>query len=217
VATSPTESSAFESATGRFGAAIARIDEANGRDPRHELYDGLQQPREWVYSRRMSGWLDRLEPDASEALRLAARAQHLRRWELERRSYPEGRTGYLRWRRDCAEMHARLLGELLCEVGYDEQTVKRAQSLVKKADRQHDSEAQTLEDVACLVFLEHHLEELASQTGDEKMSGILAKTWRKMSPRARRAALDLALPAGLSELLDRSLSTGVGPRRGGVE
>ncbi len=94
----------------RFDRAIASIDAANREDPRRERDDhGIDQPKELLYARRMSGWLERLAPEASEALRLAARAQHLCRWRIERSSYPEGRAGYLRWRKAAKDAHAALL------------------------------------------------------------------------------------------------------------
>ena len=55
-----------------------RSDEANAQDPRHEVCEGHQIPKELLYARRLSQWLQQVAPEASEALRLAARAQHRR-------------------------------------------------------------------------------------------------------------------------------------------
>lgn len=184
----------------RFARAIARIDAANAEDPRRDA-DGL--PRELVYSRRMTSWLDRLEPDASVALRLAARAQHLCRFRIPRSGYPGGRQAYLRWRRDCAELHARLATEILREVGYDEGTVARVADLLRKKDLAFDPEAMALEDAACLVFLEHELDDFASRQEEDSMVRILERTWRKMSPRGREAALGLDLPASARALIEK--------------
>src|SRR5262245_37943961 len=106
----------------RFIAAIAGIDAANAADPNSEMFEGREEPKELLYSRRMNDWLVRLTPDASEELRLAARGQHICRWTIPRSSYPMDRAGYLHWRNECKRMHAQKLGEILREVGYDEST-----------------------------------------------------------------------------------------------
>jgi hypothetical protein len=196
--------------TDRFERAIARIDAANAEDPRREPGEHGEEAKEVVYSRRMSRWLARMEPRASEALRLAARAQHLCRWKIERAAYPEGRQGYLRWRRDCAELHARLAGEILGDVGYDAHTIDRVKALVRKKGLPDDPEALALEDSACLVFLESELAAFAPKHDEAKLVRILEKTWRKMSLRGRAAALELDLPAATRALIEKALARGVG-------
>jgi hypothetical protein len=157
----------------------------------------------------MTSWLERLEPAAGEALRLAARSQHLCRWRVAREDYPQDRQGYLRWRRDCAELHARLAGEILRDVGYDQPTIERVADLLRKKGLATDPEAMALEDTACLVFLEHELAAFAPKHDEPKLLRILERTWHKMSPRGRRAALALDLPPAARELLGRALETGV--------
>jgi hypothetical protein len=158
----------------------------------------------------MTRWLERIEPDASEALRLAARAQHLCRWKIERAGYPEGRQGYLRWRRDCAELHARLVSEILAEVGYRADMVDRVKFLVRKQGLPDDPEALALEDTACLVFLESELADFSAKHDDAKLMRILERTWRKMSPRGRATALALDLPEATRTLLEKALARSVG-------
>ncbi|HEV8290322.1 MAG TPA: DUF4202 domain-containing protein, partial [Tepidisphaeraceae bacterium] len=166
----------------KFQNAIERFDAANAKDPDGEAL---------VYAQRMSEWLEKLAPDASEALKLAARSQHIRRWEIPRNRYPMNRAGYHRWRNELAEFHAKVAGQILSEVGYDQATVGRVQSLLKKERLKEDPEAQLLEDVICLVFLQHYFEEFAKEHDEEKVIGILRKTWRKMSERGHEAALQL--------------------------
>src|SRR5438552_16391965 len=170
--------------SGKFRAAIERFDAANAADPGSE---------ELVYAQRMSEWLEKLAPDASEAVKLAARSQHIRRWEIPRNRYPMNRAGYHRWRNELAAFHAKMAGEILREVGYDEAMVGRVQSLLKKERLKEDPEAQLLEDVICLVFLEHYFADFAKEHDEEKVIGILRKTWRKMSVRGHEAALKLPL------------------------
>jgi hypothetical protein len=196
-------------ATARFDRAIAAIDAANAADPRREAGENGDEPKELLYSRRMTRWLERLDPDASEALRLAARAQHLCRWRIERSAYPEGRQGYLRWRRDCAEMHARLAAEILADVGYEAVTIDRVRDLVRKKGLPHDPEALALEDTACLVFLEHELDAFAPKHEEAKLVQILERTWRKMSPRGRVAALGLDLPPLARALVEKAVAGAV--------
>lgn len=190
----------------RFNEAIARFDTANARDPNKETVEGIECPKELLYARRMSAWLERLAPDASEALRLAARCQHIRRWTIPRSQYPMDRPGYKQWRTELAKFHARTAGEILEEVGYDQETIRRVQGLLRKERLKLDPETQLLEDVICLVFLENYFADFARQHDEEKLVGVLRKTWRKMSPRGHEAALTLELPANARGLVERALA-----------
>jgi len=180
----------------KFLRAIERFDAANAEDP-----DG----EELLYAQRMSEWLGRLAPDASEALKLAARAQHIRRWEIPRFKYPMDRAGYHRWRSELYGFHAKVAGEILQGVGYDPAIIARVQSLLKKERLKEDPEAQLLEDVVCLVFLENYFSEFARQHDEQKVIGILRKTWRKMSPRGHAAALTLPMGAQERKLIEKAL------------
>lgn len=191
----------------RFQAAIERFDAANAADPNREEWDGVEYPKELLYARRMTGWLERLAPDASEALRLAARAQHLRRWESPRSAYPMDRAGYHRWRTDLQRFHAEAAGEILRAVGYDEPMVARVQSLLRKERLKADPETQTLEDVACLVFLESYFADFARHVDEEKLIPILRRTWLKMSEQGREAALALPLAPEHRGLVEKALAS----------
>jgi len=194
----------------RLEAALAAFDDANAEDPNRIEAEGLQWPKELLYARQMTRWLERFAPDASEALQLAARCQHIRRWEIPRDSYPRDRVGYLKWRTELKQMHARIAGEILETAGYDEAMIARVQSLLKKAHLKSDPEAQTLEDVVCLVFLENWFADFSKQHEADKVVDIVAKTWKKMSPAGHRAALALAedLPHDARALVERALATG---------
>ncbi len=189
----------------RFAAAIAAFDEANGEDPNVVVHGGTTTPKELLYARRMTRWLDRLAPDASEALRLAARCQHIRRWEIPRSDYPMDRAGYLKWRTGLKHFHARLAGEILAHASYDDETIGRVQSLLRKERLKRDAESQLLEDVVCLVFLEHHFVDFAEQHAEEKVVDIVRKTWIKMSPAGHEAARKLKLPSKAGALIERAL------------
>ena len=203
----------------RFQAAVARFDAANAEDPNREEAGGAEQPRELLYARRMTETLQRIAPDASEAVRLAARCQHIRRWTVPRDTYPEGRDGYRRWRTDLARFHADTAAAILRDAGYGADTAARVGALLRKERLKSDPEVQLLEDVACLVFLQHYLPAFARQHDAEKLAGILRKTWRKMSARGQAEALKLHLEPNLRELVARAafpLHTvgGKGPRPG---
>jgi hypothetical protein len=191
-------------APARFDAALARFDAAHAEDPARERYDGVDMPRELAYARRMSAWLGRLAPDASEALRLAARCQHLRRWEIPRDAYPRDVDGYRAWRTAESRAHAEAAARILADAGYDDATVHRVQALVRKERIKQDAEAQTLEDVACLVFLESGFVAFAAAHDDATLVRILRGTWRKMSPHGQGFALGLALPPRLRGLVERA-------------
>ncbi len=178
---------------GRFEQAIQRIDEANAADPTTLVVNGEPRPKELAHSEMMTEWVRRLRPDADEALLLAARAHHIRRWESPRSSYPEGRKGYLRWRTDLHEFHARVTGEILVECGYDEATVARVQQIIRKHGLGRDPDVQVMEDALCLVFLETQLTDLIADLAEETMANVLRKTWKKMSDAAREQALGLPM------------------------
>jgi hypothetical protein len=159
----------------------------------------------------MSARLALFRPDAPEPLRLAARAQHIRRWEVERDRFPRTRKGYIHWRTTAARHHAEVASRILREVGYDEATVARVSDLLEKKRLKSDPDAQVLEDVACLVFLEHYLDGFAAGQDDAKLVQILAKTWDKMSAAGRAAAGELPLSTKASALIGRALGTGGDP------
>ena len=188
-----------------FDDAIRLTDTANSADPRVENDNGDAVPQELLYSQRMTAWLNRLEPEAGEALKLAVRAQHLRRWEICRDTYPAGRAGYHAWRRELSLFHAEKAGELLTEAGYNDDMIARVQALIRKENLRSDPETQTLEDVACLVFLDHYFEQFLPQHDAAKVIEIVRKTWRKMSARGQAAALELKLAPEALELVKQAL------------
>jgi len=188
-----------------FAAAIRRFDEENSRDPCVEVVHGVAHPREALYARRLTDWVLKLRPDASEELRLAARSQHLCRWKIPRDSYPMTRAGYLRWREALKQFHAQKAGEILREVGYPDPIVHRVQNLNLKKDFPGDPEGRVLEDALCLVFLEHQLTDLAAKTGEDKVIGALKKSWNKMTPAGQAEAAKLSFGPREKALLERSL------------
>ena len=192
--------------THRLQAAIEKIDEANSADPNREFVDGRDHAKEVLYSQRMTGWLTRLAPEASEALRLAAHGQHICRWTIPRNSYPMDRAGYHRWRSDCQQMHAEHLGKIMEEVGYDQEEIARVQSLVRKQRLKLDPETQLLEDVICLVFLENYFADFAKQHDEAKLVDIVRKTWKKMSPQGHEAAKRLVMTEYTRQIVERALS-----------
>ena len=169
--------------------ALAAIDDANRDDPHR--HNG--QPLALVQGQLAERWVVRLEPEASPALRLAARAHHLRRWVVPRSSYPEGRAGYLHWRRDQKQRHATELHEILEQAGIDPSAADRAAAIVAKVGLGRDPEVQVFEDAVCLTFLETQLGETADRLEPDLMVDVVAKTLVKMSEAAKAAAGTIAL------------------------
>jgi hypothetical protein len=190
----------------RLAATTAAIDAANARDPNAVMVGGKAEPSELVYGRRMSETLARLAPDASVHLRIAARGQHIERWTSPRKSYPDGRAGYLKWRKDLKDYHAHRVGEIMAVAGYGADDVARVGSLIRKERLKLDAETQMLEDVVCVVFLEHYIEAFMAKTDHEKLPDILAKTWNKMSPLGHEHALKLKLSPAIHRMLEQGLS-----------
>ena len=186
----------------KFEAALRRFDEENSHDPNQE--NG--RPRELLYAERLTNWVLRLSPNAGEALRLAARCQHLCRWKIPRSDYPMTRPGYLKWRADLKKFHAQRTGEILREIGYDEDAIRRVQDLNLKKNFPADHECCVLEDALCLVFLEFQLTELAAKTDDDKMVNALKKSWEKMTEAARAEALKLKYSERETALIQKALA-----------
>jgi hypothetical protein len=178
---------------GRLSRAFAAIDAANRDDPNTIVVRGVERPKELAHAELVTEWVTRLRPDSSELLLVAARGHHLRRWQVPRSSYPEGRAAYLRWRRDLSDRQAAELESIVAGCGYTPEETARVQQLVRKRGLGSDPEVQTLEDAICLTFLETQLAELAARTDELKMIDILAKTMKKMSPEALALAEGLAL------------------------
>lgn len=186
--------------------AFELFDLANSKDPNTEVFMGREYPKEVLYAMRMTDKLNDFAPNASEALRLTARAQHIRRWEIPRESYEMNRVGYLKWRQELKKFHAEKAGAILEQVGYDQVTIEKVQFLLEKKQLKRNDETQTLEDVICLVFLEYYFEPFAKEHPEEKVVDILQKTWRKMSEKGQEAALKLPLSQTSKDLVAKALA-----------
>ena len=186
--------------------AIQKIDALNAQDPNLEK-DGEQEvPKELLYSQRMTQHLFAFEPDASEPLQVAARAQHICRWKSPREDYAMTRVGYLKWREELKKMHAQVTGDLLESLGFEKEFIDRVQFLIKKKRIKKDQESQTLEDVICLVFLSYYFEDFAAKHETDKVIDIVQKTWAKMSEKGQQAALKLPLSATTLDLVGKALA-----------
>lgn len=186
--------------------AFQRFDAANQNDPNTEVYQGKTYAKELLYAHRMTEQLNTFAPNASEALQLTARCQHICRWEIARDSYEMNRAGYLRWRQDLKKFHAQKAASILKEVGYSEELINTVKFLLEKKQLKKNEETQTLEDVICLVFLAYYFEPFAAKHPEEKTIDILQKTWRKMSKKGHEAALKLPLSKEAITLVSKAIS-----------
>ena len=188
-------------------AAAEQFEAAHQEDPRRVTVGGGEMSWSVHYHGRLLHWVLHFQPAASIPLRLSAQCQHIRRWAIPRRSYKEGRKGYRKWRSDLAIFHAEEAGRILREVGYDEETVARVGSLLRKAGLKRDPEVQSFEDAICMVFFETEFADFSRKHREDKMINIIQRTWLKMSERGHRSALALAstLPAEDRGLLERAL------------
>lgn len=186
----------------RFQQAIQAFDDLNEQDP--NLVDGA--PKELRDALAMSRWVDTMYPNAGEAVHLAARCQHLCRWEKPRSGSPEGRAGYLKWRADLKQFHADKSAEVLRQVGYDDAMVDAVTTINLKQGLKSNTDVQIIEDALCLVFLELQFESYIDQWEDEKIIRILKKTWGKMSEVGHEAALKLPLSEKALSLVQAALA-----------
>ena len=190
----------------RFETAIALIDKLNSEDINTYQVSGMDYPKELLYSQRMTRKLLQFEPNASKALQIAARAQHICRWKIARDEYPMDRVGYLKWRETLKRMHAELTADILKQVGYDDQYVERVFQLISKKLIKKNEESQTLEDTVCLVFLDYYFEEFAAKHTDDKVIDILQKTWKKMSDKGHEEAVKLTFSEKGLALVKQAIS-----------
>lgn len=195
----------------RYQQAVDLIDTANREDPNQETAAGETWPKELLYGRRMSDMIERFAPEADEAMKLSVRAQHIRRWESPRSDYPMDRKGYHQWRTALYDFHAKTVGALLEQVGYDEETVNRVRQAVGKKALKHNPDTQMVEDIAALVFIEHYMEAFAAkhpEYDEAKWITIIQRTWRKMSPRGQEFALSggIQLPEALVPLIQKAVT-----------
>lgn len=164
-------------------AAISAIDSANGEDPNVIVFEGRSWPRAQLQGVRATYWLGELDTSADPAVTIAARAHHLRRWSVNRSSFPEGRAGYHRWKREARAAHRAAIEAVLAPLQLPSDVVARAGEFAERTSLTEPG-TQLVEDVACLVFLETQYDELIERLGDEKVSDALRKTTRKMSAAA---------------------------------
>jgi hypothetical protein len=190
----------------RFQAAISAFDRENSEDPHALSVAGVARPRELVDAERLSVWVERLAPNASEALRLAARCQHIRRWQIPRSSFPSGRVGYLQWRTQLGRFHADTVTRILEQLGYERELIDAVRRINLKQNLHSNPDTQTMEDALCLTFLEFEFEEFCAKYPAEKVIEVVRKTWKKMSAKGHEAALALPFAAAELELVKRALT-----------
>jgi len=191
--------------TDQFEKAITTFDAYNLNDPHQEVVDGILVSKEGLYAQRMSARLDDFYPSAPEYLKLAAHCQHIGRWEIPRESYPMDKKGYLQWRNVLKTHHAKLAEQILISCRYDEATIEKVKFLLLKKELFTNPDTKVLEDVICLVFIEHYLEEFAEKHEPPKVIDILQKTLKKMSPRAIEEAAKIPVSERIKVLIHQAL------------
>ncbi|MFO7256293.1 MAG: DUF4202 domain-containing protein [Bacteroidota bacterium] len=190
----------------RLARAFEAFDAYNSQDPNLETDGGQSFPKEVLYANRMTRRLAAFAPEAPEYVQLAARCQHIGRWEIPRSSYPMDRKGYLTWRTELKRHHASIAERILKSCGYDDATIELVKFLLLKKQLHTNPDTQLLEDIVCLVFLEHYLEDFASRHEEDKVVEILRKTLKKMSPRAISEAPGLVRSDYVRKLLEKAVA-----------
>lgn len=165
----------------RLDTVLTAIDTINCKDPNTIMINENTQPKELLYGHYMSACINKYWPEANELLQIAVRAQHIKRWHLKRTEFDTGKAGYLKWRIEQGKFHAALTKNLMLNNGYSEDESETTAKLLRKEKLKSNPDTQTLEDVACLVFLQHYFDEFAAKHKEEKIIRILQLTWRKMS------------------------------------
>jgi hypothetical protein len=188
-----------------FQNASTWIDAENEQDPNSEIFQSKNYPKELLYSNRMYEKLMVFEPNASEEIQIASKAQHICRWKMPRESFPMDRVGYLKWREDLKKFHAKTTANILVKAGYSNDFIDRVSFLIEKKLLKKDMETQLLEDVICLVFLEYYFEPFVQKHDREKMKNIILKTWNKMSEAGHQEALKINFSDANFQLIKEAL------------
>ena len=187
--------------------AVEEFDAYNSKDPNREIWAGTEYPKELLYAMRMTERLNQFAPDSPEYLTLAARCQHIGRWEIPRSAYPMDRKGYLQWRSMLKLHHAKIAGDILAKTGYDPETIEKVKFLLLKKELNRNADTQLLEDVICLVFVQYYLDDFAATQNEEKVIDILSKTMKKMSSEAIAEVSNLPLSDKVLALIGQAAAT----------
>ena len=190
----------------KLDTAFELFDRYNQQDPHHIDWEGHRYPAEYFYALQLYNWVKQLHPQASEALLLASRCQHIGRWKMPRDTYPAGKSAYLKWRSDLSAFHADTAAKLLFEAGYNKEMINAVQQIIRKKDLRLDPDVQVIENALCLVFLQFQYENFIKEHEDEKVIHIIQKTWKKMNEDGRHAALKLPFEGRAKGLLEQALS-----------
>jgi hypothetical protein len=190
-----------------YEKALKAIDSAHAEDPNKITVDGEEIPYELHYANKMTAYLAKRAPDAPDVVKLAIRAQHFRRWEVPRNSYPMTKIGYHSWRTYLKKRQAQLAAAILEECGYSAEQTKQCMAMIEKQGlAQGNPETQILEDVACLVFLDDQFEAFEKEHDEEKIIKILQKTWGKMSDEGHKLALQIPMAQRCTDLVTKALA-----------
>jgi hypothetical protein len=189
----------------KLDTTLQKFDALNQQDPHQEQWQGQSYAKEWLYAQRMTEMLLEYDKDASETLQLAARSQHICRWEIPRSDYPMDRQGYLKWRTQLKLLHAQKAETIMLEQGYDAESIQKVKDLLIKKGLKNDPQTQALEDVICLVFLKYYFAEFAEKHPEDKIIDILQKTWAKMTEKGHQLALQLPLSDQETALVQKAL------------
>lgn len=189
----------------KIGLAFEKFDNYNKQDPNVFVWDGETYPQEYFMALKCSDWVLKLDPQASEELQLASRSQHIGRWSIPRNTYPEGKVGYLTWRKDLGKFHAETAAQILGELGYEESLIERVKQIITKQKIKQDADVQTIENALCLVFLEFQYEAFFQKHDDEKMIEIIRKSLLKMDAHGHSFALQLSYSEKGLALIQKAL------------
>lgn len=180
-------------------AALKLINKVLKEDPKGEAL---------IYSQQCFEWLKKLNPNFTDTQEMGARCQHFRRWDIPREDFPMDKKGYYQWRIKLYTYQAEKAADVLSNVGYSIEFIEEVKSMIAKKDLRKNENSQLIEDVACLVFLEHYIVPFASTKNysEEKWVKIIQKTWAKMSDKAHKFALEINYPSPILALIKKALA-----------
>ena len=181
--------------------AVELINSVHNQDPNSETIDGVDIKAELLYSQRMLDILQKVQPNASLELQLAAQCQHISRWSIPRTTFSMDKKGYYQWRAAIMEHQLSVTSSVLKQAEINEQSIEIVVDTLKNKADKTNINASIIEDTACLTFIKWYLVPFAGQFDPEKAKVILQKTVGKMSERGLKLIPELQLSVEVHKVL----------------
>ena len=145
--------------------------------------------------------LQKVQPNASLELQMAAQCQRISRWSIPRTTFSMDKKGYYQWRAAIMEHQLSVTSSVLKQAEINQQSIEIVVDTLKNKADKTNINASIIEDTACLTFIKWYLVPFAGQFDPEKAKVILQKTANKMSERGLKLIPELQLSVEVHKVL----------------